>query len=155
LIPFADSRLRQRIALRVADAGQLFWSDAWMSGRVSRGESWRFDRIDHELRLIVRGSLRYLERYALSPAKQPMSHPWIAGTAHYFGTSVICSMVGDATLAEVAQQRVGTIPCVRAGIDRLEAGLTVGRVISADGPCFTAARTALRAPCGRPPLRRL
>ena len=43
MIPFAGARLEQRFDL----AGRrrpaaLYWSDALMSGRVSRGEAWRF-----------------------------------------------------------------------------------------------------------------
>src|SRR5205085_1067223 len=67
LIPFAGARIRQRIDLRLDEGGRLFWSDALMAGRVGSGEAWRFDTLDHELRVNVADSLAYLERYHLTP----------------------------------------------------------------------------------------
>jgi urease accessory protein len=67
LIPFAGSRLRQRIALRVAEGGQLFWSDALMSGRAARGESWRFESIHHELRALALAAHRSATRCRRAP----------------------------------------------------------------------------------------
>ena len=67
VIPFADARFVQRFDIRLAPASRFYWSDALMSGRASRGESWRFASLDHELRLAVGETLSYLERYTLAP----------------------------------------------------------------------------------------
>ena len=57
VIPFADARLVQRVDVDLATSSRFYWSDGLMSGRVSRGETWRFDSIDHELRVAVSGAL--------------------------------------------------------------------------------------------------
>src|SRR5207237_5997224 len=58
---------------------RFYWSDGLMSGRVSKGETWRFHSIDHELRLTVGRSLGYLERYRLVPAERDPRQRWLAG----------------------------------------------------------------------------
>jgi urease accessory protein UreH len=70
LIPFAGARIEQRFDLRIAESSRLYWSDAVMAGRVSRGEAWRFQSLAHELRLRIGASLAYLERYTLAPASR-------------------------------------------------------------------------------------
>jgi urease accessory protein len=42
VIPFADAALVQQFALALLIRAALYWSDALMSGRASRGEAWRF-----------------------------------------------------------------------------------------------------------------
>jgi urease accessory protein UreH len=74
VIPFSRARLRQRIRLRLAEGSRLFWSDALMAGRVGRAEAWRFDALDHELRVEVGTSLKYLERYHLTPDQDIAAH---------------------------------------------------------------------------------
>ncbi|HKB09342.1 MAG TPA: urease accessory protein UreD, partial [Vicinamibacterales bacterium] len=47
LIPFAGARVDQRFDVQ-ADAGsRVYWSDAVMAGRASRGETWRFATFAH------------------------------------------------------------------------------------------------------------
>lgn len=154
LIPFVGARLRQRIELRIADGGDLFWGDALMSGRAGRGEAWRFDTIDHELRLHVEGRLQYLERYRLSPESRDVRHPWIAGAADYCGTALVCSDVATPARAEAAQQELSGIVGVRAGVDCLTDRVVVSRILATRGPQFVAARAMLRHIFLRPPLRR-
>jgi urease accessory protein UreH len=72
VIPFAGARLDQQFDLQIADSSRLCWSDALMAGRVSRGETWQFISLAHELRLQIRSRLAYLERYALTPDR-PLS----------------------------------------------------------------------------------
>jgi urease accessory protein UreH len=125
-----------------------------MSGRAARGEAWRFASIDHELRLRVGGGLEYLERYCLSPRSRQSSRRWMAGTANYVGTMLVCSELATADRAEEAHSEVASIDGVRAAVDRLTDRLAVGRVASGQGPPFSAARVALRRRFCRPPLRR-
>src|SRR5438093_1512155 len=75
VIPFAEARLDQHFDVQIAEGSRLYWSDALMSGRVSRAERWRFDSLLHELRLRVGSSVKYLERYALTPANWSLVHP--------------------------------------------------------------------------------
>jgi urease accessory protein UreH len=154
LIPFAGARVRQRTEIRIAGTGQLFWSDALMSGRASRGEAWRFETLDHELRASIDGSLAYLERYALAPASRAVTHAWSAHRANYAGTTIVYAPAATAARAEEAQLRLGAIDGVRVGVDCLAPHLIVGRLLAETGPPFAAARAAWRGAFARPSLRR-
>ena len=154
LIPFAGARVRQRTEIRIGAGGQLFWSDALMSGRASRGEAWRFETLDHELRVSVGGSLTYLERYVLEPGARGLQHPWRAGAADYIGTTIVCGESASVARAEEAQQRLASIESVRAGVDSPSPNLIVGRVLGERGPQFAAARAILRNVFDRPRLRK-
>jgi urease accessory protein len=145
VIPFAESRLDQRIAIDVAAGARLFWSDALMSGRAGRGESWRFASLAHELRLRIGGALAYLERYRLDADRRP-ARPWRAGRADYTGTVLVAHP--DAT-SDAASRLQATLHAIgglssSAAVDSVQAGLLVARLLSASGPQFTAVREAAR-----------
>jgi urease accessory protein len=154
VIPFAGACLKQRIELRIAPGGDLFWSDALMSGRVARGETWDFAALDHELRASVAGSLAYLERYHLVPRSRAVTHPWSAHQANYLGTAIVRSPVATAGRAAEAQLRLGAIDGLHAGVDCLEPHLIVGRLLAASGTPFAAGRAVWRDVFDRPVLRR-
>jgi len=154
IIPFADARLRQRVRLRVAAQGGLFWSDALMAGRVGCGESWRFALLDHELRAEIGGALQYLERYTLGSSSPRTSQRWSVCDARYFGTTLVHSETASAARAEEVQERLGQIDGLGAGVDPVAPGVLVGRVMAAHGPAFAAGRAVLREAFGRPGARR-
>jgi urease accessory protein UreH len=164
LIPFAGARIEQRFDLRIAGSSRLYWSDAVMAGRVSRGEAWRFQSLTHELRLRVGDSLAYLERYTLAPASRAVDRPWIAGRARYLATAIVHH---DAATSDTAETLQGLAPLKRCpayegdrearpacepgrlavdlGVDLIQAKTIVGRILAADGAPFAAARTAFQA----------
>jgi len=153
LIPFAGARIEQRFDLRIADSSRLYWSDAVMAGRVSRGEAWRFQSLAHELRLRIGASLAYLERYTLAPASRAVDEPWIAGRARYLATAIVHH---DAATSDAAEALQGLAPLQRCpayeprlavdlGVDLIQAKTIVGRILAAEGAPFAAARTAFQA----------
>ena len=143
LIPFAGARIAQRFDLRIAESSRLYWSDAVMAGRVSRGEAWRFQSLAHELRLRIGASLAYLERYTLAPASRAVDEPWIAGRARYLATAIVHH---DAATSDAAERLQGLAPlAVDLGVDLIQAKTIVGRILAADGAPFAAARTAFQA----------
>ncbi|HMD33448.1 MAG TPA: urease accessory protein UreD [Vicinamibacterales bacterium] len=144
-IPFAGARLDQRIAIDLAAGTRLLWSDAVMSGRAGRGESWRFASLAHELAARTDGSLAYLERYRLTPDRRP-ARTWMAGQAHYAGTVLVAhagATPGAATGLHATLQSAGG-EGTSAGADLVQEGLLVARLLSASGRCFAAAREAAR-----------
>jgi len=145
VIPFADSRLDQRFAIDVAAGARLFWSDAVMSGRAGRGESWRFASLAHELAVRVDGSLAYLERYRLAQDRQP-TRTWMAAGADYAGTILVAHAGATADAAAALHTRLQSIGADRtsAGADAVQNGLLVARLLSASGCGFAAAREASR-----------
>jgi urease accessory protein len=148
VIPFAAARLDQRFDLRVAESSRLYWSDALMAGRVSRGEAWRFDSLAHELSLRTGGSLAYLERYRLTPGGRAVLHPWMAGPAHYLGT-LLTYHEGATEAAAEALHRAANAAIgehrVEAAVDLIRPRTIVGRFLAADGAAFAVARTSLHA----------
>jgi urease accessory protein UreH len=140
--------------VRVADSGELFWSDALMSGRAARGELWRFESVDHELRTSVSGALKYLERYTIDPRSRAPSHLWRAHRANYLGTTIVHAEAATPARAEDAQRRIGAIDTVQGGVDCLASKLVVGRLLAERGPRFALARAVLRDVFGRRVPRR-
>ena len=153
IIPFAQARLIQRLDLDLAQDSRLYWSDALMSGRTSRGESWEFAVLDHELRVTIGGTLGYLERYRLAPNETATgsigpagsTQRWIAGAAHYIGTILTHHPDLTTTLAERLHDSLAAEDGVQGAVDLVEPELMVGRVLGANGAAFLRARSALRA----------
>jgi urease accessory protein UreH len=145
VIPFADARLDQRFDVDLAESSRFYWSDAIMSGRISRGEVWRFARLAHDLSLRVAGALHYLERYALVPAERTVERAWVAGSAHYFATTLVWHRGATADLVECWQRDAASCSSVRSAVDLAAPGLIAARVASADGAAFARMRTYLRA----------
>ena len=145
VIPFAASRMTQRIEIRSAARAALWWSDAFMIGRQAGGERWRFDTLDHELRLSRDGRLDYLERYQLWPRRAgPPSAPWVASTAPYCGT-VVSSGRAVARPLETLADELGRLPGLRAGVDALDDHLALVRLMGDHGGVFHEARSRTRA----------
>jgi urease accessory protein len=144
VIPFADAALVQQFALALDPTARLYWSDALMSGRASRGEAWRFRTLAHTLQLRIGGALKYLERYRLSPADNSMSRRWVADTCHYFATTLVHHPRATSDEVEALHRRVEPIEGARAVVDLLEPRLMIARVMAPRGPAFAAARTVIR-----------
>jgi len=146
VIPFAHARVDQRFDIRIADGGRLYWSDALMAGRNSRGEAWQFESLAHELALRADGVLIYLERYRLRPRSRTVVVPWAADAARYVGTSLVYHPGASIDVAERWHQ--STRHChaaVDAAVDLVAPGLIVARVTSADGAPFARFRASYRA----------
>jgi urease accessory protein UreH len=141
VIPFSGARLLQRFDLRLERSSRLFWSDALMAGRVSRGEAWGFESIDHELRVTVGGALRYLERYSVTPAGQPPAR-WVAGGAQYVGSAILYHEAATAELAERIHRKMAGIQGL--GVDAVEARLMIARLLGSAGPPFARGRSMWR-----------
>lgn len=150
LIPFAGATLDQRIDLHVQDGGRLLWSDAFMGGRLARGECWAFTEVSHCLRLFRGDALAYLERYRLNPEVAPPTHPWVLGSAGYFGTVVALGPEMSHDEAVTLHQEMGVERGVRAAVTRLPSDVTIVRMLGDDGVGFHAAR--LRASGAFPAL---
>jgi len=145
LIPFAWARIDQRVHLRVAAGGRLYWSDALMAGRAARGETWRFTELAHEVQVRTDSRCAYLERYRLEPANRHITERWSAGNAAYCSTVLVWHARADPDAAACLQRSVTEIRAVTGAADMVEPGLIVARLAARAGPPFAAARSALRA----------
>jgi urease accessory protein UreH len=146
VIPFTGARLDQQFDLQIDEGSSLYWSDALMSGRVSRAETWCFDSVAHELRCRVGTSLKYLERYTLVPKQRSIGHPWIGGGMQYAATVLTHHESATVEAAEHLQRTIETEAGdgVRVGVDLVEPRLVVGRLLAPSGAPFAGARASLR-----------
>jgi urease accessory protein UreH len=144
VIPFAGARVDQRFDLQIADDGRVYWSDAVMAGRVSRGEAWQFDALAHEL--VVRAGARtaYLERHAVTPRDRGLQRRWIAGAATHFATALVRHPALTRETVEDVHRRLAAITDIAAAVDLVEPSLAVARMMSADGASFGRVRTSYR-----------
>jgi urease accessory protein len=147
VIPFAASRLDQRFDLRIAKSSRLHWTDALMAGRVGRAEAWRFESLAHELRLSVDSSLAYLERYELRPAERHPARAWAAGSATHLATTLVHHPRVTPESAEALQAHLAQIAHAdgaRVGVDLLEPGLILARLMDTNGASFGRVRASYR-----------
>jgi len=146
VIPFASARLDQRFELQIDEPSRLYWSDALMSGRVDRAETWSFACVAHELRLRVGTNLKYLERYALQPHERSMMHPWVGSGMHYMATALTHHDGITPETAELLQREIetGGDVRVRAGVDLLDSRLVIGRLLASCGAPFASVRASYR-----------
>ena len=67
-IPFAGSRFRQSIHVQLAAGATVLLWDALASGRIARGERWKFTSLENEIRITTASGALVREHYALAPA---------------------------------------------------------------------------------------
>ena len=144
LIPFAGARVDQQFDMQIAPSGRLYWSDAVLAGRVSRGEAWQFTSLAHELALRIGARIAYLERYAIAPGDRAVERPWIAGGCTHFATTVIAHPAATRETVERLHARLSALPDVVAAADLVEPSLAVARVMAANGASFGTARASYR-----------
>jgi urease accessory protein UreH len=144
VIPFAAARLVQRFDLQMAGSSRLYWSDAVMAGRVSRGEAWQFQSLAHELRLRIGSSLAYLERYTVAPGDRAVGRRWMAADAPYLATALVRHRDGTPEAAEALHRSLAELSGVRAGVDLVAPGLIVARFLASNGVAFGRARASYR-----------
>jgi urease accessory protein len=144
VIPFTGARLDQRFDLHIGEGCRLYWSDSLMSGRVGRAETWRFESVAHDLRLRVGGTLKYLERYTLTPNARSIAPPWVAGDAHYLATALTYHERATGDTAELLQRAIESDygERVRVGVDLVDPRLVVCRLLGSCGAPFAAARAS-------------
>ncbi len=142
VIPFAGARLDQAFDIRIAESSRVYWSDALMAGRVSRGESWQFASLAHELRLRIGGALAYLERYALTPGERAIGQPWMCGGDTYLATALVHHEGATAGTAEAAYRLAAAVDEVRTGVDLIAPRLVLARFLASNGAPFARARAS-------------
>jgi urease accessory protein len=144
VIPFAGASLAQEFFIDAGHGARLCWSDAFMAGRLSRGESWRFESLAHQLQLRLGGALKYLERFRIAPAERPLTAPWLTADAGYFATTIVRHPRVEQDLARTLHHDFESVEGSRLGVDVLEPGLLIARIAASNGPSFTALRAAIR-----------
>ena len=91
-IPFAGSRFRQAIDVKLAAGSALILWDAVASGRIAHGERWKFATLENQIRITTASGASVQEHYALSP-DDTKSGIGLADAWDYVGSLFV---IGDA-----------------------------------------------------------
>ncbi len=146
-IPFAGSRYRQRLNVRLArGATALVW-DALASGRVARGERWAFAALDNDVRIAFEDRGRLIERSRVAPGRWRRSGMPVAAW-NYAGTLLIA---GGALGPERLRSLEGRMAAM---VDECPGDL-LGGVSSQDMPGLAVKLVANTAPALDEALHRL
>jgi urease accessory protein len=94
-IPFAGSRFRQRIDVRLGHGATLILWDAVASGRIAHGERWQFASLDNHIQIALPSQAAVGEHYALAPGAR-MGGVGTVEAWDYIGSLFI---IGDAVSA--------------------------------------------------------
>ena len=127
LIPFADSILRQTTRIDVEAGGRLMFLEAFMAGRIGRGERWQFQELALETQLFWDSRLVYLDRFRLNGL---VDSPWTMADCNYLATG-LCVGEHASSFARMLRQKLP-----EAGIDAPVPEVAVTRIVSAAGPDF-------------------
>jgi urease accessory protein len=137
VIPFAASCLHQTTHIEIEPGGRLAFWEAFMAGRIGRGELWEFRELASETQVRLNGGLAYLDRFRLLPSRFVRS-ACAMGDYTYLGTGLY---VGEQA-REFASGLHQEMP--EAGVDSPSADVAVARVVSAAGPEFHRSREVFR-----------
>ena len=160
-IPFAGSRFRQAIRVRVARGGAVVLWDAVAAGRIAQGERWAFASLENDLIIATAsgGSLR--ERFCLDQHASRLAG--LVSVWDYVGSLYI---VSDAVPADnwkslevsIGEMLDGEPKRLLGGVSRPSVPGLVVKVAARSAPVLAAVLnrlwTAVRATLwGLPPLR--
>jgi urease accessory protein len=95
-IPFAGSRFRQEIDVQLRPGATVVLWDGVASGRIARGERWRFRSLENHIRVTMASQATVRERYALAPS-DIKGGVGLANAWDYVGSLFI---IGDAISAD-------------------------------------------------------
>lgn len=116
LIPFADARYQQHVAIELDEGAGLFYWEVIAPGREAAGEIFAYDRVELGLEVCADGEPVALERMTLQPTLRPLTSPLRWGHYRYLATLYICRVGVAASawsaleneLATLAQSRTST-----------------------------------------------
>jgi urease accessory protein UreH len=127
-IPFAESSLKQTTRIELQPGGRLMFWEAFMAGRIGRGERWRFNELASETRLYSSNVLRYLDRFQLPGGFECL--PWVMADCGYLGTGIYAGPRAQHFAFALHEK----MP--EAGIDNPAPDVAVVRVVSGSGTDF-------------------
>jgi urease accessory protein len=154
-IPYAGSAFRQAIDVELADGAALVLIDAFSAGRVARGETWQFRRLESRVTIRDdRGPILH-DRFRLDGG-DGWDRLGFAESHPYFGSIVVVADGAPDSLVTALDRALAAVPDTIAATARLSRGGAVVRCLAADAPALTAvveaSWDAARRALGRPPL---
>src|SRR5262249_7712410 len=90
LIPYAQSRFQQSIAIELGVEATLFWWETVAPGREAAGELFAYDTLRSSLELRACGKPIALERFVIEPKLRHPNSPARLGPFRYYATFYVC-----------------------------------------------------------------
>lgn len=146
-IPFAGSRLRQVIDVKLAAGASVILWDAIASGRIARGERWKFTSLENDIRITTASGVSVREHYVLEPADKRnelgVVEEWdyvgsLFVIADQVATSVWLSL--ETAFAEILDAHPGK---VLGGVSQPAAPGLVVKLVARSAPVLTMVLNAL------------
>ena len=141
-IPFAGSRFRQSIDVRLMAGATLVLWDAVASGRIAHGERWRFTSLENRIQITMPSQAAVREHYALAPADIEggvgLTHEWdYVGSLFIVGDAVSASRwtTLEPVLAEILESRQDR--CVLGGVSQPSVPGLVVKLVARSAPVMT------------------
>lgn len=158
LIPSPGARLIQVTDVTLGDGATAILVDAWVAGRIARGERWRFAELD--LGLVVRDDRGLLLKdRAVLTGRPGWDRLGAAEGLPYVASFVALAprREGWAELADELATVAGAVVGVSAGVTPLARGGLLARVLALSAPALRCCLEALWARCrlwllGLPPV---
>jgi urease accessory protein len=142
VVCFAGAALAQRVSVRAAAGAGVLLVDSLTSGRVARGERWRFSSFSSRLDLDVGGAPALREALHLDPAHGPLEERLAAWDAL---ATVVLAGPGLAAVADEVEAAVLALAPGLAAASRTPFGL-VARVAARDAAALGSLLRGLLAP---------
>lgn len=148
-IPFAGSRFRQTIHVKLEPGATIVFWDAVASGRIAREERWAFASLENEIRITTAAGQSILERYALDPA----TDLGVVGLAAQWDYVASLYVVNDKVAPEVwsrLETRIGLLldehqGRILGGVSQPAAPGVAVKLLTRTAPDLTGALDALWA----------
>ena len=142
-IPFAGSRFRQAIDVKLATGATLILWDAIASGRIAHGERWKFARLENQIRITTTSCASVQEHYALTPDDTKgdigLADAWdYVGSLFVIGDAIDRSIWAslDDTLADILEKQRDQ---VLGGVSQPAVPGLVVKLVARSAPVLTAA----------------
>lgn len=132
VIPYAGARFDQSLHVRVHAGGTAIVTEAWVVGRVARGERWAFSLLANDLRIDVGGRPAVRDRYTLGPGDAGALEGWSHLAAWYAvsGREIDWPALSDGLAGDLDALH----PSVYGGVSTLARGEVVVRCVAASAP---------------------
>jgi urease accessory protein len=161
LIPQAGSRYEQRTNARLSPSACLILGETVSPGRVARGESFAYDKLELATRICTGDEEVCSERILLEPARRPVDGRGLLDGYGYVSTLYAVAPSRDADrIAAALDEALRDAPGVLAGAGTLPGGIgALARLLSPSSSAMSAALVAAwsaarRLLIGHPPPRR-
>ncbi len=141
-IPFPGAALRQAIEVDLAEGARLLLVDAFSAGRVTRGEAWRFARLESALAIRDGDGRLFTDRWAVSGGAAWDGLGFTEGRP-YFATLVIVADSGLERFHTGAEAAFASREDVTIGVGALRRRGLVVRCLTADAPALLQSLQAL------------